>query len=312
MMRRRSLRGYVERWPNNIVRLRLVCDARWRRLSDEGNTQDSLITVRGERFVIPVKAEFKRKVGGVVHGSSSSGQTVFIEPLETIEHNNELTRLLDEEQAEIHRILVAMTRTVAGQAEALLLGARSWRRRTRTRPSRSLRRSLAVCGRGLPAKMRFLQQDEPGGFQSAGCAASAAGDAAAEPGRSDRSAEHCAAEGKRQLIISGPNTGGKTVALKTAGLLTLMAQAGIPVPAASARLPLFTGVYADIGDAQSIEQNLSTFSAHVLHLERIAQCSRCTVRWCCWMNWDRRRILRKARRWRWQWLSIFFGSKPGA
>ena len=93
------------------------------KLSEDGSTQESLITVRGERFVIPVKNEFKRKVGGVIHGSSSSGQTVFVEPMETIEHNNELARLLDEEQGEIHRILVAMTRAIAAQSDALLLGA---------------------------------------------------------------------------------------------------------------------------------------------------------------------------------------------
>src|SRR5204862_1236337 len=85
-------------------------------------TTVDLITVRGDRFVIPVKAEFKRKVPGVIHGSSSSGQTVFIEPLETIEQNNELVRLLDEEQSEIHRILVAMTRAVGENATAIGLG----------------------------------------------------------------------------------------------------------------------------------------------------------------------------------------------
>ena len=93
-----------------------------RALASEGSTQEELITVRGERFVIPVKAEFRRRVPGVVHGASSSGQTVFVEPLETIEQNNELVRLLDEEQREIHRILVAMTRAIGEQADAILLG----------------------------------------------------------------------------------------------------------------------------------------------------------------------------------------------
>src|SRR6202020_3152180 len=91
-----------------------------RGLSEGGSTQDDLITIRGERFVIPVKAEFKRKVPGVIHGSSSSGQTVFGEPLETIEQNNELVRLLDEELAEIHRILLEMTRRIGEQAESIL------------------------------------------------------------------------------------------------------------------------------------------------------------------------------------------------
>src|ERR1039458_2434475 len=93
-----------------------------RALASEGSTQEELITVRGERFVIPVKSEFRRKVPGVIHGSSSSGQTVFVEPLETIEQNNELVRLLDEEQREVHRILVAMTRAIGEQADAILLG----------------------------------------------------------------------------------------------------------------------------------------------------------------------------------------------
>jgi DNA mismatch repair protein MutS2 len=94
-----------------------------RGLSEGGSAQEELITIRGDRFVIPVKAEFKRKVPGVIHGSSSSGQTVFVEPLETIEQNNELVRLLDDEQSEIHRILVAMTRALGEQAVAIHLGA---------------------------------------------------------------------------------------------------------------------------------------------------------------------------------------------
>ena len=96
-----------------------------RRLSDGGETRDELITIRGERFVIPVKQEFKRRIPGVVHGASSSGQTVYLEPLETIEQNNELVRLLDEEQAESRRIFVGMTREIGLEAEAIAAGASS-------------------------------------------------------------------------------------------------------------------------------------------------------------------------------------------
>src|SRR5208337_2399662 len=95
-----------------------------RKLSSEGSTQDDVITIRGERFVIPVRAELKRRVTGVIHGASSSGQTVYVEPLETIEQNNELVRLIEEEQAEIHRIFVALTRQVGGYAHSLVEGAR--------------------------------------------------------------------------------------------------------------------------------------------------------------------------------------------
>jgi DNA mismatch repair protein MutS2 len=232
------------------------------RLSDDGSAQDALITVRGERFVIPVKAEFKRKVGGVVHGSSSSGQTVFVEPLETIEHNNELTRLLDEEQAEVHRILVAMTRAVAGQASGLLLGA-----------------AILAEADAHQAVARFANEF-----------ACVRPDLAGDSDFELAAARHPLLEvklrsqeasiipltielpvGKKQMIISGPNTGGKTVALKTVGLLAAMAQSGLPLPAERARLPLFTAIYADIGDAQSIEQSLSTFSAHVVNVDRIAR-----------------------------------------
>jgi DNA mismatch repair protein MutS2 len=236
------------------------------RLSDDGSVQDALITVRGERFVIPVKTEARRKVQGVIHGSSSTGQTVFIEPLETIEANNELVRLLDEEQAEVHRILVAMTRIVAANAVALLLGAE-------VLAEADAHQAIAVFAQSLAAvrpqftgdfaleAMRHplleLRLRESGG--------------SIVPLDISLPAPAVGEIGRRQMILSGPNTGGKTVALKTTGLIALMAQAGIPVPAREARLPLFTAIYADIGDAQSIEQNLSTFSAHVVNVDRISR-----------------------------------------
>jgi DNA mismatch repair protein MutS2 len=231
-----------------------------RRLSAAGETQDDLITIRGDRFVIPVKAEQKRRVSGVVHGASSSGQTVYVEPLETIEQNNELVRLLEEEQAEIHRIFVALTRLVGAHAESLAAGARvlalvdTLQARARfsvdydcTRPvfSAELFRLESARHPLLEKRLRASGgQIVPFTLQLEGAA--------------------------RQLILSGPNTGGKTVTLKTTALCALMAQSGIPVPAASATLPIFSAFLADIGDAQSIEQALSTFSAHIVNLDRIS------------------------------------------
>ncbi len=260
------------------------------KLSDDGSTQESLITVRGERFVIPVKAEFKRKIGGVIHGSSSSGQTVFVEPMETIEQNNELSRLLDEEQAEIHRILVAMTRAIAGQSVALLLGAAVLAEADAHQAIAKFALELD-CVRptfvGVAGQHVDAIQDE----RFRGVKGIVADEEPIEAFDFDlQAARHPLLEirlraqggsiipltialpaGKKQMIVSGPNTGGKTVALKTAGLLAVMAQAGVPVPAKKAHLPIFTAIYADIGDAQSIEQNLSTFSAHVVNVDRIAR-----------------------------------------
>jgi len=232
-----------------------------RKLTGEGATQDEVITIRGERFVIPVRAELKRRVTGVIHGASSSGQTVFVEPLETIEQNNELVRLIEEEQAEIHRIFVALTRQVAGYAQTLVEGARV----------------LALVD-SLLARARFARAFD--------CVAPAFAPEllAIEAGRHPLLEKRLKATNgeitplnleltamERQLIISGPNTGGKTVALKTVALLAMMAQAGIPVPAARASFPIFTAFLADIGDAQSIEAALSTFSAHMTNLDRLSR-----------------------------------------
>ncbi len=232
-----------------------------RKLSGEGATQDDLITIRGERFVIPVRAELKRSVTGVIHGASSSGQTVYVEPLETIEKNNELVRLIEEEQEEIHRIFVTLTRQVAGYAHSLVEGARV----------------LALVD-SLLARARFAREFDcvsPGFGQEL---------LQVEGGRHPLLEKRLRATGgkivplvleltadERQLIISGPNTGGKSVALKTVALLAMMAQAGIPVPAEAASFPVFTAFLADIGDAQSIEAALSTFSAHITNLDRLSR-----------------------------------------
>jgi DNA mismatch repair protein MutS2 len=233
-----------------------------RRLAEGGAVQDELITIRGERFVIPIKIEQKRRVQGVVHGASSSGQTVFVEPLETIEQNNELVRLLDEELAEIHRILVEMTHRIGENSELIL-------------------QAVGVLGElELQfAKARFAEEYN--------CVPALVGEYSrlvlinARHPLLERNLKakggqvvpiSIELEGKNlELVITGPNTGGKTVALKTVGLLALMAQSGIPVPADRAELPAFDAVLADIGDYQSIEQNLSTFSAHVTNIDFISR-----------------------------------------
>jgi len=241
------------------------------KLSEDGSTQDSLITVRGERFVIPVKAEFKRKVGGVIHGSSSSGQTVFVEPMETIEHNNELARLLDEEQGEIHRILVAMTRAIAAQSDVLLLGAAVLGEADAHQAVARLAAELACVRPVFAGSTSYFENEQVDEFSVVAARHPLLEMRLRAQGGEIVPLTVTLPVGKRQMIISGPNTGGKTVALKTSGLLALMAQAGLPIPAEKAYLPFFTAIYADIGDAQSIEQNLSTFSAHIVHVEHIAR-----------------------------------------
>jgi DNA mismatch repair protein MutS2 len=247
-----------------------------RKLSADGATQDDVITIRGDRFVIPVRSELKRRVSGVVHGASSSGQTVYVEPLETIEQNNELVRLLEEEQEEIHRIFVALTRQVGGYAESLVAGARvlalvdSLLARARfardyncTEPSLTPQ-NLTLHAARHPLLEKHLRTT--GGHHP--------NDKDPSLGTPKKLIVPLTLElttDARQLIISGPNTGGKTVTLKTTALLAMMAQAGIPVPAEAASFPVFTAFLADIGDAQSIEAELSTFSAHILNLDRLSR-----------------------------------------
>ncbi len=250
-----------------------------RRLSEGGMAQEELITIRGERFVIPVKIEQKRRVQGVVHGASSSGQTVFVEPLETIEQNNELVRLLDEELAEIHRILLEMTARIGAQAESILAA-------TEVLGELELQQAKARFAEDyncVAVKLTVDQQDSCGDSRSRLSGVSEAR-LLLHNARHPLLERNLKTKGfsvvpitvelegpRRQLIITGPNTGGKTVTLKTVGLLALMAQSGLPVPADRAEMPVFDAVLADIGDYQSIEQNLSTFSAHVTNIDFISR-----------------------------------------
>jgi DNA mismatch repair protein MutS2 len=244
-----------------------------RRLAEGGAVQDELVTIRGERFVIPVKTEQRKRVNGVVHGASSSGQTMFIEPLETIEQNNDLVRLLEEEQAEVRRILQEMTERL-GEHSADIATATNVMAEVELQIGKArfavdyecVRPELTENFTELRAARHPLLERNLRA-QAGGPAKPGVGFVGRKivPLTLEMDASH------RQLIISGPNTGGKTVGLKTLGLLALMAQAGIPVPAITARLPVFDSVLADIGDYQSIEQNLSTFSAHVTNIDFISR-----------------------------------------
>jgi DNA mismatch repair protein MutS2 len=261
-----------------------------RKLAEGGSVQDELVTIRGERFVIPVKIEQKRRVPGVVHGASSSGQTVFVEPLETIEQNNELVRLLDEELAEVHRILLEMTRQIGESAGAILAAAD-------VLADLELQFAKARFAEDYNCVAVTLSTVAPASSPAVGTASRRP--LSAEERKDGASpvstlilhrARHPLLERnlklkkvavvpisielegeRRQLVITGPNTGGKTVTLKTLGLLALMAQSGMPVPADRADLPVFDAILADIGDYQSIEQNLSTFSAHVTNIDFISR-----------------------------------------
>jgi DNA mismatch repair protein MutS2 len=257
-----------------------------RKLAEGGAVQDELITIRGERFVIPVKIEQKRRVQGVVHGASSSGQTVFVEPLETIDQNNELVRLLDDELAEVHRILLEMTRRIGEHADEILASAKALAELelqfAKARFAEDYNCVAVTLSNAVESHQEFGGEGSCGDSRPR-LSASAARlllHNARHP-LLERNLKLKAAkvvpitvelEGeRRQLVITGPNTGGKTITLKTMGLLALMAQSGIPVPADRAEMPVFDAVLADIGDYQSIEQNLSTFSAHVTNIDFISR-----------------------------------------
>ncbi len=218
--------------------------------------QDSLITMREGRYVLPVRAEAKSQVRGIVHDQSSSGATVFIEPLVIVEMNNRLRELEMEERREVERILMALSGEVAADAPYILLAVEL----------------LAELDLQF-AKARYSQ------------AIKGSAPALNEQGIVKLvDARHPLLSGKvvplnfrlgeqfTMVVITGPNTGGKTVALKTVGLLALMTQAGLHIPADErSTMPVFRDVLADIGDEQSIEQSLSTFSSHLTRIIDILQ-----------------------------------------
>ena len=229
-----------------------------RKNAASGALQDDYVTIRNGRSVVPVKAGWKGRIAGVVHGGSAGGQTVFVEPLDTIAQNNRLVRLLEDEQREMLRVLREMTErlrrdapavgeaeTVLGELDYVFARARFGREFRCCLPSFTGNEPRLVLER---ARHPLLQ------------------DLLARQDKKPETMSVRLESGRRALLLSGPNAGGKTVVLKTVGLLSLMAQAGLPVPADEARFPWFEEVMADIGDAQSIADSLSTFSAHVSRL----------------------------------------------
>ncbi len=235
----------------------------------EGIAQESLITERDGRYVIPIKAELRGQIPSVVHDVSASGATLFVEPLAVVELGNRLREARREEQREVERILRALCESIGEEAGAIRAAIRCL---SQIDLAQAKARLAAELDAPLPAEGDSLTWID--------------GDA------SDlilHSARHplldtdvltgevvpistSLTDDARCVLITGPNTGGKTVALKTVGLLCLMAQAGLPVPAETGtRMPVFEDVFADIGDEQSIEQSLSTFSAHMTNIVRIIE-----------------------------------------
>src|SRR5437016_4662848 len=262
-----------DRYSPELARIRRVLAVTRSRLTDKLESivrspayspqlQEQIVTVRNGRFVIPIRIEQKRSVEGIIHGSSSSGATVFMEPLAVLEMNNELVRLQDEEAAEIARILAELTELIQASAnliqlaqspsayiELLFATARFGRDFDCVRPTFSKGQLLSLIKARHPLLEDNLRREKE----------------SISPVSLDMDSN------RHVLVISGPNAGGKTVVLKTVGLFSLIAQSGVPVPAEEATLPIFDRVLADIGDQQSITDHLSTFSAHVLAIKSMIE-----------------------------------------
>jgi DNA mismatch repair protein MutS2 len=232
------------------------------RLSRAGVAQDEIITVRNDRLVIPIRADEKRRVDGVVHGMSASGATLYLEPLETVPLNNELVEMEDRELAEVRRILGELTERLRDRRTDLVLAASILAEIDLVFAKAEFARLYDCCLPELaPGGPLELQEARHPLLEKALRASNRKPVPLTLHLDSDQTV----------LVISGPNTGGKTVVLKTIGLSALMAQSGLPVPAVIARLPVFGRVLADIGDLQSIEASLSTFSAHISNIRRMAE-----------------------------------------
>jgi DNA mismatch repair protein MutS2 len=258
-----ALASIRERLRRQKTRRRSTLDAFLRGRETAKYLQEQVVTDRNGRYVLMVRAEHRGAIPGIVHGGSASGASLFVEPMETVEINNEIVELEEQEAEEVRRILLALTdsfrerpgdlsRTIdiATELDVIQARARFSLMTDGVEPIVSVDGSFELRSARHPLLMRRVNERLD--------------DGRADDGIEPVPVDILLAPPVRVLVITGPNTGGKTVALKTAGLLAAMAQAGLHVPAdKGSRLPIFRSIFADIGDEQSISASLSTFSAHI-------------------------------------------------
>jgi DNA mismatch repair protein MutS2 len=252
----------LKRLRNRLREERVDLESRLVRALNAGGMEpfvsDNIVTVRNRRFVLPLKLNYGEKLDGIVQDRSISGETLFVEPMWAVELNNRLMMLEREAEAEERRILAHLTAIVRGYARELAITFEAM-------VALDALNARAIFGERLGAiepeltegAMELIDARHPLLIQS---------------GRDVTPIDVRIPAGQRGIVISGPNTGGKTVALKTVGLFALMAQAGMLIPAdRQSRVTVFRSVFADIGDAQSIEANLSSFAAHIVNLTEITR-----------------------------------------
>lgn len=248
----RKIRREIEN-KNQAIRNKL--DSIVRDVDSRKYLQDALITIRQERFVVPVKSEYKSMIKGLVHDQSGSGSTLYIEPFAVVELNNDLKELRLKEQDEIVRILTEITAEV-GEVSALLL----------INQETLIEIDFIIAKGKIAHKMKAVLPE----LNSNGKIRLKNGRHPLIDPKTVVPINFWIGEDFRSLLITGPNTGGKTVTLKTVGLLTLMAQCGLHIPTDyGSKIAVFDQVFADIGDEQSIEQSLSTFSSHMTNIVNI-------------------------------------------
>lgn len=242
--------------------------------------QDELVTIRNDRFVIPVKSDHRARVSGVAHGYSSSGATAFVEPLETIDANNELQALHEAELREIFKILFGLTEELRAQLPALEMAAEVIAELDFVNAKAVFHQNFdcvvpEIDAASRPESQRPFTLAEGQGDGTRFELIEARHPLLEENLRASGSVvvpvSFSLDERNNAMVISGANAGGKTVVLKTAGLVTLMALSGVSVPALKARVPFYHSVLADIGDHQSIAANLSTFTSHVQNIARMIE-----------------------------------------